>query len=1083
MKKTFLLLFVSLLSFGVYAQVDTEFWFACPDLTVKHDSQDKIYLNFVAYDQPATVTISQPAADPKTNPVYRENITVDANGFYTFSLGSFRTKVETIANGKVQNTGLYITSTVPITAYYSATGDNSEIYTLKGRNALGTSFTVPMQHSFPAAEDGYASIEIVASEDDTEVTVTTLVPTNISPTPGTFKLPVMKRGQTYAIRAADMNTTGLKHLQNTKITTNNKLIAVNSTDDSTLSPGGGKDLVGDQIVPESLAANKYIVVSDISAYEHAYFSALEPNTDIYIYDSKGEKLLTTLSPGQNFYVQLAENSATSFYTKDGTPFIVFQLTALDAEFGGTMLPNLDCSGSSEVSYKRVLGESKIDVTVLTRTENTGSFIVNGSARTINASMFQLVPGDPSWSYTTTSISGDQNVHIKNTKGVFHLGIFDAKQGTASYGYFSNFSNIPLQFSVDQSYYKEGDNIQFSLYNAAALENIKWTGPRGEFGVGESSPILSNVTVADAGMYVVNADHKDRCIVSPDTFYISIVPDLAVTKITACGGTEILLKASGKPDTNGKYEWTPAGLPETQEITVSPDADQEYTVKSYEQGIDRAENGNFTEGIRGFTSSYTYGGTAASALALPGTYTVGGIPKQYNPDYNEMSEHTGDGGNQLIAHVSAGESVIWEQTLTNLSLNTRYEFSAFFAAAKNNPTPLKLRFKINGVTSGIFVVQNNNEWNRFYFEWLSNATTATISIVTVASTPEGGAVCIDDIQFAPLLEISEKFQITIIESVEAEISGDDQICQGTATLTVEEEFDSYLWSTGATTKSITVTEAGNYSVTVKLGLCEGNDSFTVAPQPAVEFKLGDAPVMCSGDPDFSVPYTEVTGELGVAKITFDEKAIAANFQNDDDLLISDNLIRINLPGNVTPDRYSANLTLVDENCGSFNELPIEFTVRYSNEILTQRWNDVLGIKNTTYNGGYTFTEYQWYKNGSPIEGKTDSYIYEENYFKEGDSYSVLLTRDDGVEILTCDFYPEKLGDGKNMPTLVTPLQKVTLNDIESSGTAIIFNHLGQIDSSQSIDEQNPVVRMPAQKGFYILTINVDGKVKSHRILVK
>ena len=219
------------------------------------------------------------------------------------------------------------------------------------------------------------------------------------------------------------------------------------------------------------------------------------------------------------------------------------------------------------------------------------------------------------------------------------------------------------------------------------------------------------------------------------------------------------------------------------------------------------------------------------------------------------------------------------------------------------------------------------------------------------------------------------------------------------------------------------------------------------------------------------------------VTFDEKAKEAGFIDNGDLLISGDQIIVNIPFNVRPDVYQATLILTDEKCGDSNEIPIEFTIRYSKDILAQRWNDVLGVKNATYNGGYIFTEYQWYKNGVPMPGCVTSYIYEKDYFKENDSYSVLLTRDDGVKIFTCDFYPEKIGDGKDVPTVVVPAQVIDLNTDGLSGTAVVLNNLGQIMCRQDIGGQNQSVRMPVQQGLYLLNISLEGESRSHKILVK
>ncbi len=61
-----------------------------------------------------------------------------------------------------------------------------------------------------------------------------------------------------------------------------------------------------------------------------------------------------------------------------------------------------------------------------------------------------------------------------------------------------------------------------------------------------------------------------------------------------------------------------------------------------------------------------------------------------------------------------------------------------------------------------------------------------------------------------------------------ISGDTYFCAGgSATISVNENYQSYLWSNSATTKSVQVAKGGTYTVTVKdINGCEANASFTV-----------------------------------------------------------------------------------------------------------------------------------------------------------------------------------------------------------------------------------------------------------------
>ncbi|MBL0020291.1 MAG: T9SS type A sorting domain-containing protein [Bacteroidetes bacterium] len=69
--------------------------------------------------------------------------------------------------------------------------------------------------------------------------------------------------------------------------------------------------------------------------------------------------------------------------------------------------------------------------------------------------------------------------------------------------------------------------------------------------------------------------------------------------------------------------------------------------------------------------------------------------------------------------------------------------------------------------------------------------------------------------------------------------DQQICQGASTtLTANPGFSSYLWSTGATTQSILVTNPGQYRVTASVnGSCVAMDTLNVSLIPTIRPNLG------------------------------------------------------------------------------------------------------------------------------------------------------------------------------------------------------------------------------------------------------
>lgn len=229
MKKLILFCGLIIMGFGLRAQIDNLFWFAAPDISANH-AHNPITFCFTSFGNPATVTISQPA-NPGFTPV---TVNLNPYSYYALDVTSQENIVETAPVNTVCNYGFKITSTTNITAYYQLGANNSEIYTLKGRNALGTDFIVPMQNYLVDGppSDPRNSIEIVATEDNTVVTITPSQPIAGGVPAGVPITITLNAGQSYCIKSADQSAAG--HLTNTRITSN-KPIAVNSTDDSVAS--------------------------------------------------------------------------------------------------------------------------------------------------------------------------------------------------------------------------------------------------------------------------------------------------------------------------------------------------------------------------------------------------------------------------------------------------------------------------------------------------------------------------------------------------------------------------------------------------------------------------------------------------------------------------------------------------------------------------------------------------------------------------------------------------------------------------------------------------------------------------------
>ncbi len=262
--------------------------------------------------------------------------------------------------------------------------------------------------------------------------------------------------------------------------------------------------------------------------------------------------------------------------------------------------------------------------------------------------------------------------------------------------------------------------------------------------------------------------------------------------------------------------------------------------------------------------------------------------------------------------------------------------------------------------------------------------------------------------------------------------------------------------------------------------------------------------CSDDDSFIVQFYVTSGAVTNYQIKFNAAAKAVGFEDTDTLKPDlDKGFTLLVPKFLNtdssaveqhhvrhythPGHYSADVTFFSGECDN-KILPLEFTINYSADMITQRWNDVLGVKSEAYNGGYRFLSYQWYLNGEAIPGEVGSQLYQEGISLRLDTacYSVDITDVNGVTIRTCCFTPQKYEDatGANGKISVTFTSETLPAKAPASGTAYLYSVSGLLVSTQAVVEGENSIQMPSQSGIYILRmVYADGSAEVMRVTVR
>lgn len=235
------------------------------------------------------------------------------------------------------------------------------------------------------------------------------------------------------------------------------------------------------------------------------------------------------------------------------------------------------------------------------------------------------------------------------------------------------------------------------------------------------------------------------------------------------------------------------------------------------------------------------------------------------------------------------------------------------------------------------------------------------------------------------------------------------------------------------------------------------------------------MICADEASFVVPFSKQSGYSPAYTLTFSKEAQQAGFQ---DIIMNEELnfndadeaeVVVNIPAKVRPGYYSATLNMQDLNCED-KHYPFEFAVFYSSSIVAQKWDDVLGVLNTS---GYKFSAYQWVKNDKPITGANASYYYlgEDTVFQTGDMYQVLLTRvGESQAVPTCPFYPDVNRTASATPSLKQSVTAWTVDapNIENA-TVTVFNAMGIPIMQYPMTNGSVSFPKPSQSGLYLIDI--------------
>lgn len=265
--------------------------------------------------------------------------------------------------------------------------------------------------------------------------------------------------------------------------------------------------------------------------------------------------------------------------------------------------------------------------------------------------------------------------------------------------------------------------------------------------------------------------------------------------------------------------------------------------------------------------------------------------------------------------------------------------------------------------------------------------------------------------------------------------------------------------------------------------------TIVPEPVC---INDTRI----DNTYTLRYT-YAGEFQPISysVRYDSAALATGFEDQEAIPINDRLTagteyELYIPTPLIdakenyprPDRYHAQIAFENGVCqsDSLMTFPLELTMSYPNWLLEQRHGDVIAILNEKYNGGYTWTQYQWYEGDSLLVGQTKPYLHIPTGLTPGAFYHVELTRTDETEAFpTCeiqaianpinnDFAPT-MGYLSVTPTCIVKAHPIAYILSRKSGMYRVSTSDGKFVSEGVFQPDVTEINMPDISGLYIVQL--------------
>ncbi len=325
--------------------------------------------------------------------------------------------------------------------------------------------------------------------------------------------------------------------------------------------------------------------------------------------------------------------------------------------------------------------------------------------------------------------------------------------------------------------------------------------------------------------------------------------------------------------------------------------------------------------------------------------------------------------------------------------------------------------------------------------------------------------------------TDDITVTLNPSFSIDLGGNQELCDVTSydiTATIidgDPNQATFLWNTGETTQTITVTDSGDYTVDVTIGSCTITQSVSIV--------LGTTPLIELGE-DFETCFeNQVT--LDASPTNIDPNSVSYQWSLDGVVLDTETNSTL-----IVTEGGDYSVVVTANNCVAQDSITIsprtDLDVTLEDDFLTCP-NEPITLTATTSEDGITF---QWLLNDELIEGETSATIDIVLDPETGglQTYTVIITKGDctGTDDINISLYPIGnciISQGlspNGSPGYNDTLDLTFLNDRTGIAKLQIFNRLGVIVfeqvnyTNQWRGQDKSGNDLPTGTYFYVIDLN-------------